>query len=376
MKIALIGTDYSTSEERKKTNGYGGVTYYRLIAPMLNLKEHEFTYHGADLIKEAEGKTTEKFWDDFIKRYDMFVVKHIDNAEAASNLIFFCQRYRKPLILDLDDNLFEIKSDQPAYELYKPGSEKRAIVSALLSFVDGLFVSTQPLADYYEKYLKDTYGIKKPIFVLPNYNEKEIWNFKPVEKNPNKITVGWMGSTTHYNDLKIVLPAMQRLLKEYPNLEFCLMGGVSHEDAPQFFEGFDDSVLDRVYVAGGTTNFAEYPKALSEQVFDIGIAPLTNDEFNRGKSWIKWMEYACYGIPCIASKVNPYFRKSLGQDAIVDGKTGFIATDKQWYEKIKRLIDDKDLRETIGKQAQEYVFNELQYKDHQHLWVEALSKFI
>ena len=54
IKVCLIGTDYNSSEERKKTNGYGGVTYYRLIAPMLNLKDFDVEYHGADLMEEAK----------------------------------------------------------------------------------------------------------------------------------------------------------------------------------------------------------------------------------------------------------------------------------------------------------------------------------
>ena len=238
-----------------------------------------------------------------------------------------------------------------------------------------LLLHIKTFLDYIKNYLKNVHNREIPIFVLPNYNEKEIWNYEPANKNPNKITIGWVGSTTHINDLKLVLPTIKRLLKEYPKLEFNLMGGIAHETAPDFFSGFEDEILDRVYITGGTTNFKEYPKVLSEQPFDIGIAPLTSDEFNRAKSHIKWMEYAVYGIPCVASRVYPYHEKILGQDTIIDGETGMLCDEKEWYKKLKKLIDNKELREKIGKKAQEYVLNELQYKDHQHLWSEALSSF-
>ncbi len=365
-----MGTDWAGNDDRKKNNKFGGVTYYRLIKPLLELEsdDYEFTYHGADLLKETEGKSTIEFWQQFVKRYDMFIVKHIDNEEACSNLLFFVRKYGKKIILDLDDNLFEVKEDQPAYEHYGIGKPKRAIISALISMVDGLFVSTRPLADYYKKIIKDIYGVDLKIWVLNNYNDKKDFDFVPAEKEKDKIVIGWTGSTTHFNDLKIVIPALKKLLKEYPNLHIEMMGGLTHEDAPKLFEDVDDKLLDRVFVGSGTESWEGYPKLLSTYKWDIGIAPITDDEFNRGKSHIKFMEYSSYAIPCVASEVYPYF-------IIKDGETGYLCQKDEWYIVLKNLIDNKELREKIGKNAQKYVFENLQYKDYKHLWLEALSYF-
>ncbi|MGI9118414.1 MAG: glycosyltransferase [Minisyncoccia bacterium] len=377
MKIALIGTDWNSNETRKNTNDYGGVTYYRLIKPLMELgsDKYEFTYHGADLSKEAESKSVIDFWSDFVDRYDLFIVKHIDNEEACSNLLFFVRRAGKKIILDLDDNLFEVKKDQPAYEYYAQGKPKRAVVSALISLVDGLFVSTQPLADYYTKHVKDIFNIDLKVFVLPNYNDKNDFSFTKTEKDSDKIVIGWAGSTTHFEDLKIAIPAIEKLLKEYPNLYFDLIGGLTHEDAPRLFENVSEKVLDRVFVGSGTESWTGYPEMLSKLKWDIGIAPLTDDEFNRGKSHIKWMEYACYQIPCVASKVYPYYMPILGQNTIEDNVTGMLCEKKDWYKALKTLIENKEMREQIGKNAQQYVFENLQYKDHRYLWINALSSF-
>lgn len=377
MKIALIGTDWNTNDDRKNNNRYGGVTYYRLIKPLLELNDDrfEFVYHGADLLKEAEGKNQVTFWTGFVSRYDGFIIKHIDNEQACSNLIFFAKKQGKKIVLDLDDNLFEVKPDQPGYVSYAPGKPKRAVVAALISFVDALFVSTQPLADYYKYIVKKMFNKELRVYVLPNYNDVQDFNFEPAEKNPERITIGWTGSTTHFNDLKIVLPAIEKLMQEYPNLYFELVGGLTHADAPRLFYDFDEKLLDRVFCGSGTESWEGYPKLLSTYKWDIGIAPLTNDEFNRGKSHIKWMEYSMYKIPIVASKVFPYFRRILGQDTIVDGKTGFLCTEKQWYSTLKMLIDDPSLRKEIGQNSYEYVRKNLQYKDHHYLWKEALSLF-
>jgi processive 1,2-diacylglycerol beta-glucosyltransferase len=367
LKIALVGTDFSATQERKESKGYGGVTYYRLIKPLLENKndKFEFTYHAADLIDEAVGKSTVQFWQDFVGRYDMFVVKHIDNPEGASNLLFFAKKYGKKVILDLDDNLFETREDQPAHQFYKRGEQKRAVVSALISMVDGLFVSTQPLADYYKNHLKTVFNVEIPIFVLPNYNDIKDFDFVPVEKDPNKTVIGWMGSTTHLSDLKVVLKPLQRLLKEVN-----LMGGLSSKEAPILFKDFDDTLLDRVFIYGGTPSWKGYPELLSKQPWDIAIAPLLNDEFNRGKSHIKWMEYGVYKIPCVASDVYPYSK------AITDGEDGFLCDEKQWYYTLRKLINDKDLRKKIGDNAYSTITKELQYKDHYKLWIDALSRFV
>jgi len=377
-KIALIGTDWNVNEDRKKNNKYGGVTYYRLVKPLLELDtdEYEFVYHGADLMQEAESKGIVEFWDDFVSRYDAFIVKAIDNEEACSNLLFFVRKYGKKIILDLDDNLFEVKPDQPAYKYYAPGKPKRAVVATLISFVDALFVSTQPLADYYKNIVKEMFGTDLKVFVLPNYNDASDFSFEQAKKDPEKTVIGWVGSTTHFNDLKIVLKAMNRLLKEFPNLYFELVGGITHEDAPKLFSDVDDFVLDRVFCGSGTESWDGYPKFLSTLAWDIGIAPLTNDEFNRGKSHIKWLEYSMYKIPTVASRVYPYHMPVLGTETIVDGKTGYLCDEKEWYSKLKKLVLNKELREEIGNNAYEYVKNNLQYDPHRHLWLEALSQIV
>lgn len=371
IRVCLIGTDFAATEERKETGNYGGVTYYRLIKPLFenDNDKYEFFYHGADLIEEAKGKDVATFWDDLVSRYDLFVIKHIDNPEGASNLLFFCKRNDKKIILDLDDNLFEVRPDQPAYQYYKKGEEKRAVVSALVSFVDGLFVSTQPLADYYKKHLKEIHDVDMPIFVLPNYNDLNDFCFPSIKKNPEKVVIGWMGSTTHISDLKIVAKPLKRLLKEFQHLEINLMGGLTAETVPLVFGELDDEMFDRVFIYGGTPSWQGYPELLSHQPWDIAIAPLINDEFNRGKSAIKWMEYSSYSIPCVASDVYPYAK------AIDDGVTGFLSDEKQWYYMLRKLINDKELRSSIGNAAFNKIKEDLQYKDHYQEWIEALSHF-
>lgn len=374
LKVLTINTDFSATEDRKKARAYGGVAYYRLLKPMDNLDGFDITFKSAEMIDESVGKSTEEFYSELIKGNDIIVTKCIDNPEAASALLFFANKYNVKVVLDLDDNLFEVKHDQPAYSQYKRGGEKRPIVSALVGMVDAIFVSTQPLADYYAKFLEEVYHKKTPIFILPNYNDVNDFNFPLPEKRKDKVIIGWIGSTTHNEDLKMILPAIERILKEYPNTEFNIVGGLNHEATIEVFKNVDDSVLDRIYTSGGSIGWAGFPKILMELNWDIGLAPLLSDEFNRGKSHIKWMEMAMKHIPTVASRVYPYHMPILGQNTIVDGVTGVLCDEKEWYYKLRKLIEDKELREKIGENAYQYVKNNLQYKDHKHLWQKALKK--
>jgi len=80
--------------------------------------------------------------------------------------------------------------------------------------------------------------------------------------------------------------------------------------------------------------------------WDIGVCPLIENEFNNGKSELKYIEYTSLGIPSISSNVEPY------RLAIKDGYNGFLAsTPEEWEEKLEKLINNKQLREEILSNA-------------------------
>jgi len=74
--------------------------------------------------------------------------------------------------------------------------------------------------------------------------------------------------------------------------------------------------------------------------------------FNRSKSNLRWMEYSALKIPVICSPVLAY-------QNVIHNKTGMLATEKdEWYNAIKALIDDKNLRRTLAENA----YNEVREK--------------
>lgn len=376
-RIALIGTDWSQNEYRKENNKPGAISTYRLIYPMRYLKDYyDITYWGSDFSKAAEGKDQTEFFSEFMKDYDLVISKVTDNASAAASLRFYSQHFGVPLIVDIDDNIWEVKEDQPGYAVYHKGSQKLAIASTYVSYADAVFCSTKPLADYVKERMEKAHKLKMETYVLPNCVDPTDYNFPKASIDPNKVVIGWQGSTTHNEDLKLAMPALARLMKEYDYLHIQLLGGVTNDHIGEMFKGFDERVLHRVTTLPGCEAFDQFPELLSKQAWDIAIAPITDEMFNHSKSHIKWMEYAMYEIPCVASNVYPYFAKVQGTDTIRDGITGLLATPDQWYEKLKFLIDHPETRQLIGRNAKEYVTDSWSIANHGEKWRKAIDTIL
>ena len=104
--------------------------------------------------------------------------------------------------------------------------------------------------------------------------------------------------------------------------------------------------------------------------FDIGIAPLIDDYFNRCKTPIKWMEY---GILETVTVCSP----TLYSKVVKHGETGFIAkTEEDWVKYLSLLIEDKRLRKKIGKAARREVFKRYDLDLHWRGWVEVYEKVV
>jgi len=84
--------------------------------------------------------------------------------------------------------------------------------------------------------------------------------------------------------------------------------------------------------------------------FDIGLMPLRNDLWSRGKCGLKIIQYQCVGLPVVCTPVG------INRDIVRDGHNGFWATTSQeWLEKLSILIEREDLRREMGIHGMEMV---------------------
>lgn len=370
-KILFYRNDHSANVNRKMEDGYGGVGYYRIVQPAKRLKGHEVDIVGMQLTKK--GETAEQKWTRIFTEYDVFWTSYFYNAQEASAMYYHRDKFKKKVIIDLDDNYLDIAPTHYLYDVMKEGKRNKAFTSTILSFADVIVVSTDPLKQKIKEHMKKVFGLEKKIVVIPNMNDKNDWKYKPAPKHKDKIVIGYTGSNSHYDDLEMIFPVIARILDKYPNVHFEIMGSLDEKEAIKLFSPFSQSARNRCDLLPSTWTFREYPKHLSKVPWDIGIAPLVDTGFTRSKSHIKWMEYAMFKIPTIASRVYPYFVSAFNREKIIHDKTGLLCKPSEWFNAIEDLILHPEKRKMLGENAFNYVKDNWQYNQD---FSDALAKVI
>lgn len=364
LRVLAQYADYAHHPQRKAKNAYGGVGYYRIVKPAEAMRRaghdvrivgQEITTYGHDLASQ---------WDEIFTEFDVFWTSYFSSAEAGAAIFEAARRHGKKVIIDIDDNYLDIHESNLLYDRFKAKKKDRAILSTILSFADVITVSTEPLKERLDGFMKEAFGLEKTFALVPNCNELADW---PERKAPyresGRFVVGYTGSHSHQDDLRMVLPAIKELMAKHKNLWFEMLGIISRDEVPKFLRGFTDDMLGRMAIVGATPTFGEYPGWLAERPWDVGIAPLVDTPFTRSKSHIKWMEYAMCGIPTVASRVHPYSMPADGKQTIVDGETGFLVKPDEWFGVIDRLAKNPELGPRIAANAKAQIARDWQYAD-------------
>ena len=258
------------------------------------------------------------------------VVSQMIHTRAALTVLEgFKAVYGLPLITEIDDNILSTPTYNPANAVYGQGSQFRALAIEQFRMSDAMVVSTP--------YLKEVYAEFCPnIYVIPNSLDFRIWDNLKFRRNKDVVRIGWAGGASHDEDIRLVEPVVHEILAKYPNVRFCFVHGI-----PAFLKG-----VDRVEAVHQFTRIDRYPQFLASRSFDIGIAPLVDNAFNRGKSNLRWLEYAGLRVPCVASKVGHF------AETITNAENGILCESKaEWIDALSWLVEDETSRKKMGKNA-------------------------
>lgn len=259
-------------------------------------------------------------------------------AHLPDSLLTFCGIKEmfpdKPIVAEVDDNYLSTAQYNPAAEAYAPGTPLREIANKQFAIADALVVSTP--------YLKEVYSeLNEHIYVVQNSIDTKAWNVK--SKSKSGIRIGWVGGGSHYEDLKILEPIIPSILKKHKDVKFVFLHGI-----PEFLKG-----IPRVECVYKFERIDKYPRYVAANDFDIGMAPLVDNAFNRGKSNLRWLEYSALGVPTVASNVG-HFKETINH-----GIDGFLAHDRFEFERyLDDLIVDRKLRTAMGARAKDRIFKD------------------
>ena len=376
MKILAHYHDSTYTPQRRAAKTFGPLGYYRVVKPaeIAESLGHDVTIIGEDITKF--GKNLEEEFNYIFQNYDVFWTGYFTDEKAATAIFYHAQKYHKKVIIDIDDDYLDLPLTNQMYDRFKQGKRERAFLGTILSFADVITVSTYPLKERIAAHLRSVYGMEKVIVVIPNQNELAFWETseKPIFEK-DQITIGYSGSNSHQDDLQMIIPAMAKLMEKYPNLYWKNIGAIQKDLIREYFRGWKDEWMDRVSVGACESVFKNYPAWVAQQPWDIAIAPLVDTAFTRCKSHIKWLEYSMYKVPTVASRVYPYHMPIDGVPIIEDGKTGLLAANNEWVEKLEMLITDTDLRKRMGQEAYDAVKMNWQYGD-ENIWGQRIKNML
>lgn len=275
--------------------------------------------------------------------YDVFIFNRFYEG-TLEKYIEFLKSIGKTVIYETDDNYEGIDESHALMKI-----KDFAILSSreLIKLVDGITVSTPELKAEIHNFYPD-----KDIYVVPN--ALELSEYKKRKGGNKKLRIGFQGSNIHVQDLLMVIDAIAELQKEY-GFEFVIFGiddtplkdlnkfCVEYkgqkwkwmEDFPKLYERLEQIEYTHIKIVP----YEEYRDKLSELNLDIGIAPLTDNRFNRSKSCLKFYEYAAVGTVTLASKVLPYTLEMDDEDLVKNRHD-------KWVSKLRKLITDETYRQS------------------------------
>ncbi|MFN8369826.1 MAG: glycosyltransferase [Bacteriovoracaceae bacterium] len=310
--------------------------YIRLMFPLFREFDEKF------VIKWVTPRDVIKYKADYLicQRTVSTEIKTLDE------IVNYCEKNQILIVYDLDDLLLALPKEHPHHAVFTP---KSATVFRWLMAADQVWTSTDSLK-------KQLLSINPNIQTIPNYIDSKVWSKKSELPNvSNGVTrILYMGTHTHLPDFKMIENALQRLKTEMGNsLEICLVG------IDNITSNIDwcKTISIPLMVLRTHPAFVNWLTHLhNKEPFHIGIAPLIDNEFNRSKSSIKFLDYSALGITTVASDIGVYSQ-------IVNGENGILVKNEEesWYLALKDLIQNSEKRKKIQTRAHNDVFDKYGY---------------
>lgn len=353
----------------------GGVNYYRLASFAWEMRKHK-NVEVSVFAFQYDMNDPHPWQRDIIS--NPIVRRQIESLCEIADLViwqpvfyehsldFFMEmraKYEKPMLVETDDNFIDVPPWNEVFHSFAPGSSIRHYATEHMKLADGMIVTTP--------HLKETYSqFNRNIHIVPNSLDFKIWDQVGTRKH-RYTRIGWIGGRTHVKDLLIIAPAIKGILAKYKDVWFYVVNSALKYYAQSLGQKWVFDGCDKVYYTDRSAPINLYPRFMSHFNFDIGVAPLEDCNFNRGKSNLRWLEYSAIKIPTVATDIS-HFRQSIthGHDGLLIPNNDVGA----WKTALEYLIEDKQKRQQMGRNANKTVKEKFNLRKNSHAYLKLLKE--
>ena len=228
---------------------------------------------------------------------------------------------KRPRMLDVDDVIW----------FNRPFG--RFAAADIARAMDAVIAGNSYLAEYFSRYCKKVYVVPTAID-LERYQLRPNLNSEP----PEKFVIGWTGLACNYKYLKTIESALQRFLRNHKKAELMLIS-----NRPWKCKLLSPEKVR--FIPWDRENEATALHSMS-----VGVMPLTDDKWCRGKCSFKMLQYMAVGLPVVVSPVG------VNLDVLQKADVGFAATSPdEWYEALAALYNDWSLQLKLGSAGRKVV---------------------
>ena len=228
---------------------------------------------------------------------------------------------KRPRVMDVDDAIW---LNLPLGRLATPDIARA---------MDAVIVGNNYLAEFFSRYCPN-------IYVLPTAIDLDRYEPRPDlrQAEAEKFVIGWTGLACNYKYLMPIEPVLQRFLREHDRAELMLLSNRTWKSKLLPAEKIR-------FVPWSTENEAGTLHSMS-----VGIMPLTDDKWTRGKCSFKMLQYMAVGLPVVVSPVG------MNKEILAKGQPGLAAADaEQWFGALEALYNDWNLQKTMGQAGRKIV---------------------
>jgi glycosyltransferase involved in cell wall biosynthesis len=326
------------------------------------LEENNFECKISPLLSEADDKLLYKkgkYFQKLLLTVKCFYRRMQDVRQAKNYDIVFLFREafflgttyfekqfskKSKLVFDFDDAIWHLDVSDANKKfgwLKNPGK-----TATIISMSDLVIGGNAYLADY-AKHHNDH------VTVIPTTIDTDEYVKPDVKKSNGTICIGWSGSITTIKHFESALSFLKKLKSKYgEKILIKVIGDSSYENSELGIKGLAWSKESEL-------------RELSS--FDIGIMPLPDDEWAKGKCGLKGLQYMALEIPTLMSPVG------VNSEIINDGVNGFLAMqENEWVEKISLLVESAELRKKMGSEARKTVVEKYSVNSQQEKYLSCL----